>query len=103
MLSFVCSLVIVAAQDARSNDLVFDTPVVLQADGAAIDVGADIGHAGPLARDMDGDGDLDLYVSSFRGTIRAYENVGTRIEPRYERRPDVRLAGSESALKFENW
>jgi len=103
MLSFVCSLTLIAATDARSNDVWFHAPVLLRADSAPIDVGADIGHAGPQARDIDGDGDLDLLVSNLRGTIHVYENIGTREGARFERRADLRTAVGDAALKFENW
>jgi hypothetical protein len=34
--------------------------------------------------DVDGDGDLDLFVGEAKGTINFYRNVGTRQEARFE-------------------
>ena len=49
-------------------------------------VGATIGEAGynsPALVDMDGDGDLDLPIQNTAGPIYYYENIGTRVKPRY--------------------
>ncbi|MEM9378299.1 MAG: hypothetical protein AAGB93_00010 [Planctomycetota bacterium] len=87
---------------AQASD--FERPVELTADGAIIDVGADVGHAGPLLRDHDGDGRTDLLVSSFRGTIEVFRNVGTNERPAYESQGKIGLArDGATALKFHNW
>jgi hypothetical protein len=97
-------LALAAGQVDEPAEIVLENPVQLTADGAPIDMGADIGHAGPLLRDHDGDGKPDLLVSAFRGSIHVYANVGTVTEPRFERRGHVALAGQgKGALKFHNW
>ena len=59
-------------------------PVRLQADGAFIDTGEHVAHAGPLFADYDRNGVPDLLVGNFRGHIQVYKNVGTRHEPKLE-------------------
>lgn len=82
----------------------FEAPVALTADGVIIDVGKDIGHAGPHLRDFDGDGKTDLLVSSFRGTIEVFRNVGTDSEPAYKTLGKVQAVGDKPTdLKFHNW
>jgi hypothetical protein len=105
MLHITPILLALAVTQARGQvEVPLEDPVQLTADGAPIDVGADIGHAGPQLRDHDGDGKPDLLVSTFRGTIHVFANVGTVREPRFERRGHVALAGEdEVALKFHNW
>jgi hypothetical protein len=44
----------------------------------AIDVGS---HAAPTLYDLDGDGDLDLFIGNRQGYIQAYENVGSSTNP----------------------
>ena len=41
-------------------------------------------NATPVLGDVDGDGDLDLFVGEAKGTINFYRNVGTRQEARFE-------------------
>uniref|UniRef100_UPI0034E04E55 FG-GAP-like repeat-containing protein n=1 Tax=Candidatus Thiodubiliella endoseptemdiera TaxID=2738886 RepID=UPI0034E04E55 len=46
-----------------------------------IDVG---GCSTPILADIDGDGDLDLVVGEFDGTLKYYQNTGTTSNPAYE-------------------
>ncbi len=41
-------------------------------------------NAAPTLGDVDGDGDLDLFVGESSGTLNFYENVGSASEPRFE-------------------
>lgn len=78
-----------------------DKPVRLQADGQFIDTGEDVGYAGPLVRDYDGDGKADLLVSSFRGNIRVFRNVGTSALPKFEAKGLLQGAGGD--IRIHNW
>ncbi len=75
-------------------------PVQLQADGKVIDTVADIGHAGPLLLDYDGDGKQDLLVSSFRGSIRFFANVGDGAVTWQEQAP---LQAGGAPIRIHNW
>uniref|UniRef100_UPI0034E009C6 FG-GAP-like repeat-containing protein n=1 Tax=Candidatus Thiodubiliella endoseptemdiera TaxID=2738886 RepID=UPI0034E009C6 len=47
--------------------------------------GIDVGyHSKPTLADIDGDGDLDLVVGEFYGTLKYYQNTGTTSNPAYE-------------------
>ncbi|NYT26574.1 MAG: VCBS repeat-containing protein [Candidatus Thiodubiliella endoseptemdiera] len=46
-----------------------------------IDVG---GSSSPILVDIDGDGDLDLVVGEYYGTLKYYQNTGTTSNPAYE-------------------
>lgn len=76
-------------------------PVRIEVDGAPIDTGKDIGHAGPIMRDYDADGLPDLLVSSFRGNIRFFKNVGTRSEPKFKEGDPLEAAGEP--IRIHNW
>jgi hypothetical protein len=76
-------------------------PVRLEADGVAIDTVANIGHAGPQLRDLDGDGKPELLVSSFGGSIRYFTNTGKRNEPRFVEREPLQAEGE--AIRIHNW
>jgi CSLREA domain-containing protein len=60
-------------------------PVYAQQTGAAnpfngIDVGS---YSAPAADDVDGDGDVDLFVGANDGTVHYYKNTGTATNPTY--------------------
>ncbi len=76
-------------------------PVRIEAGGAAIDTGKDIGHAGPLFLDHDADGLPDLLVSAFRGNIRFFKNVGTRAIPEFKEQKPLEADGKP--IKIHNW
>ncbi|NYT27368.1 MAG: VCBS repeat-containing protein [Candidatus Thiodubiliella endoseptemdiera] len=47
--------------------------------------GIDVGDlSAPTLADIDGDGDLDLVVGEFYGTLKYYQNTGTTSSPAYE-------------------
>ncbi len=47
--------------------------------------GIDVGHvSAPNLADIDGDGDLDLVVGEYYGTLKYYQNTGTTSNPAYE-------------------
>ena len=51
--------------------------------------------------DHDGDGRLDLLVSSFRGNIRFFKNVGTRTVPVFEEKGPLEAEGEP--IRIHNW
>jgi len=92
-------LVAAAASPQSSPDLA--RPVRLEADGKVIDTVADIGHAGPQLRDLDGDGKPELLVSSFRGSIRVFRSAGERRDPRFVEREPLPAGGEP--IRIHNW
>lgn len=89
------------AQATAQTASELEKPVRLEAGGEPIDTSKDIGHAGPLFVDHDGDGLSDLLVSSFRGTIRFFKNVGTRREPKFEEGESLQAEGEP--IRIHNW
>ncbi|BBO36037.1 FG-GAP repeat domain-containing protein [Lacipirellula parvula] len=51
-------------------------PVLLNADGKAIDTGKAWGHSSPCIVDLDGDGRQDLLLGDFSGKFHVYKNAG---------------------------
>ncbi len=102
-LSVGASLLLVmalSAQDSAQNSE-FEKPVRLKAGGQLIDTGTDIGHAGPIFTDHDGDGLPDLLVSSFRGNIRFFKNVGTRSQSKFKEQDPLKAGGAP--IRVHNW
>jgi uncharacterized protein (DUF2141 family) len=60
----------------------------MQAGGSDIDVG---NYASPIFADIDGDGDLDLYVGELDGTIKVFSNNGSGI---FTASPDLQADGA---------
>ena len=87
----------VSAQDSCK----FEKPVRLKAGGEFIDTGKDVGHAGPKFLDYDRDGRMDLLVSSFRGNIRFFKNVGSRKQPLFKERDELEAGGDP--IRIHNW
>jgi len=59
----------------------FAPPVRVEAAGKPIDT--EVGHAGPLVSDFDGDGVKDLLVGQFgQGILWIYRNEGTDAQPK---------------------
>ncbi len=102
-LSVAASLLLVMGLSAQNSDKQseLEEPVQLKADGKLIDTGADIGHAGPMFTDHDGDGLPDLLVSSFRGNIRFFKNVGTRSKPKFKEQDPLEADGAP--IRIHNW
>ena len=63
-------------------------PVFTERTGAANPFnGIDVGSASvPALADLDGDGDLDLTVGEFNGTLKYFENIGTATAPLFVER-----------------
>ena len=107
-MSAVCTIVLLTLQVASAGPApseqrpwVLAEPVRLAADGAVIDTGRDAGYAGPLVHDYDGDGLPDLLVGSIAGTLRYFQNTGTRTAPELAEQ-DPPEAGGEP-IRIHNW
>ncbi len=98
--SVAACMLLVASLSAQETAQL-EKPVRLKADGAFIDTGKDIGYAGPLFFDYDGDQTPDLLVSSFRGNIRFFKNVGTRGLPKFEEGQQLQAEGQP--IRIHNW
>ena len=97
-------LLLAAALPAQGSEQIaskLEKPVRLEAGGEPIDTSKDIGHAGPMLVDHDGDGLSDLLVSSFRGNIRFFKNVGTRREPKFVEKDQLKAGGEP--IRIHNW
>jgi hypothetical protein len=54
-----------------------------------VDVSGRGGYAAPALGDVDGDGDLDLFVGAADGTLHYYENTGTTTAPNFVPRDSI--------------
>lgn len=88
---------VAAAQDPGT----LQAPVKVEADGVVIDTVAGIGHAGPLLRDLDGDGRHELLVSSFSGEIRRFVDANRDGEPRWVEKEPLQAGGKP--IRIHNW
>lgn len=79
----------------------FEKPVQVQAGQVPIDMGPQIGYAGPTLHDADGDGRLDLYVGCFQGKILFAQNIGTQGKPAFAKPKWLQAEGQEIAIS--NW
>jgi hypothetical protein len=98
---FASTSALSAPGEAAQGSSELAAPVRLEADGARIDSGKDIGYAGPLVRDHDGDGLPDLLVSSFRGNIRFFRNTGSRAKPVLVEKEPLQAEGEP--IRIHNW
>jgi hypothetical protein len=97
----VASLALLAAAAAAQSSPELAAPVRLEADGKVIDMVADIGHAGPQMRDLDGDGVPELLVSNFRGSIRVFASTGDRKQRRFVEKAPLQAGGEP--IRIHNW
>jgi len=79
----------------------FADPVMVHAGGQPIDMGPQIGYAGPSLYDADGDGLLDLYVGSFRGKILLSMNIGKPNSPAFQKPSWLQAEGQD--IEISNW
>jgi hypothetical protein len=68
--------------EGKGKELVFGTPLRLEAAGQPIKV---TGEAAPTAVDWDNTGKLDLIVGTDEGEVLLYRNVGIRTKPALEK------------------
>ncbi len=78
------------------TDPSFTTPIKIMAGGKPIDV---YGMPSPSLADFDRDGDLDMICGEFLDGFTYFQNIGNKVEPRYEK--GVRLRYHGEALKMD--
>lgn len=93
------SPVLIAAP--QPAEFTFADPVLIHAGGIPIDVGAQLGYAGPSLHDADGDGLLDLYVGSFKGKILLSKNIGKPHSPAFQAPEWLQAEGRD--IEVSNW
>ena len=72
-------------------------PVRLLAGGQPINV--DIGHAAPFVADWKGEGKAALLVGQFGdGKLRIYPNIGSKIEPKFDKFAYLQAGGKEASV-----
>ncbi len=102
LLGVTCALPALLLVDPfAAGDIRLGPPEPLLADGEPIDTGEYVGYAGPLVTDFDGDGDQDLLIGNFRGSIQHFENVGEADAARFESRGLLQAEGED--IELNNW
>ena len=92
-----------AIPSPRAQAPVFEPPIQLTAGGSVIDTAKDGGYAGVVVRDLNGDSLPDLLVTSLMGTIRSYENVGTRARAQFREGAGLPEETGGNPIRLHNW